>query len=216
MEMNIAIIGAGNVGGTLGKLFAQRGHKIFFGVPSPDNSKYAQLLSACATNALMCTVPEAVAKANVIILATPWRSTKEALTNAGNLKGKIIIDCTNPLRMGTEGLELEIGHGFSGGEQVAEWAPGAYVCKCFNQVGFEGMAQASKFKTQKPVMFIAGDHAESKNVVMQLATKIGFNAKDAGALKFARLLEPFGMLWIHMAFQTPLGRNFAFSILQGS
>ena len=123
----------------------------------------------------------------------------------------MLVDCTNPLKFtpGT-GLELAIGHTTSGGETVAQWAQGARVVKCFNTYGFENFANASypKYGGLKPVMFFAGDDADAKRIVAQLAADIGFQPLDTGDLKIARLLEPTGMLWIHQALVQKQGTGF--------
>jgi predicted dinucleotide-binding enzyme len=50
--------------------------------------------------------------------------------------------------------------------------------------------------------------------VMQLASDIGFAAVDAGKLEQARLLEPWAMLWISLAFRGNVGREFGFALLR--
>jgi predicted dinucleotide-binding enzyme len=129
----------------------------------------------------------------------------------GDLAGKIVIDCTNPLRMGATGLELEIGHSTSGGERVAGWAQGASVFKTLNQTGFEIMGDAEAFGPPAPVMFVAGDDEAAKPRVMDLVRDLGFEAVDAGPLTGARLLEGIAMLWIHMAINRKAGRQQAFA-----
>jgi 8-hydroxy-5-deazaflavin:NADPH oxidoreductase len=86
-----------------------------------------------------------------------------------------MIDCTNPLGQGRDGLELALGYHISGGEQVASWAPGASVFKSFNQTGAENMAAAAHFPV-RPAMFVAGDDDARKPVVLALIAKIGFDA----------------------------------------
>ena len=58
----------------------------------------------------------------------------------GNIKGKIILDATNPLTRGPDGIALEIGHSISAGEKVQGWASGASVFKTLNTTGFGNMA----------------------------------------------------------------------------
>lgn len=62
-------------------------------------------------------------------------------------------------------------------------------------------------------MFVAGDDTAKKPIVLKLVAELGFEAIDAGELKIARLLEPFGMLWIHLAF-AELGRDFGFALVR--
>jgi predicted dinucleotide-binding enzyme len=68
------------------------------------------------------------------------------------------------------------------------------------------------FGADRAVMFYCGDDADAKKTVHQLASELGFDARDAGPLKQARVLEPFAMLWISLAMQG--GRDFAFKLIQ--
>ena len=209
--MRIAILGAGNVGGALGKGWARTGHAIAYGLPDPSDPRYHATAKA-AGDARLGTVAETVRDAEVIVLAVPFEAAGDALAAAGDLSGRILIDVTNPLRMGATGLELSIGFDRSGGEHVASLARNASVFKTLNQAGFEVMADASGYAA-RPVMFVAGDDAAKKPVVMGLVSDLGFQAVDAGALTVARLLEPFAMLWIHMALERNAGRDNAFAYL---
>src|SRR5450432_4175662 len=215
--MNIGIIGAGNVGGALGKSWAKAGHKIKFGVRNPGDPKHRGLLDACGPNASAGTNAQAAAFGEVIAVATPWDATQAAISDCGKLAGKVLVDCTNPLKFTpATGLELAIGHITSGGETVAQWAAGARVVKCFNTYGFENFADASypKYGGLKPIMFLAGDDADAKHIVAQLAADIGFQPLDTGDLKIARLLEPTGMLWIHQAIVQKQGTGFTWGMLE--
>lgn len=209
--MKIGILGAGNVGGTLGRAWARHGYEVFFGVPRPQNAKTQELVKTIGSKARAGTVAEAAAAGEVLVLATPWPATRDAIQAAGNLTGKVIVDCTNPLTEDFTGLV--VGHTTSGAEQVAQWARGAKVFKAFNQVGFNVMANPS-FDGRRAVMFICGDDAAHKPSVLKLASDIGFEGIDAGGLIVARLLEPYAMLWIHLALTRGLGRDFAFGLLR--
>ena len=209
--MQIAIIGAGNVGGALGKGWARAGHAITYGVPDPSAARHRATAQA-AGGAGLLSVPRAVRGAEAIVLAVPFNAVDDALTAAGDLAGRVLIDVTNPLRMGATGLELSIGFDRSAAEHVAALAPGAAVFKTLNQVGFEVMENTAGYAAP-PVMFVAGDDAARKPVVMGLVSDLGFHALDAGGLRVARLLEPYGMLWIHMALDRKAGRDNAFAYL---
>lgn len=211
--MKIAIIGAGSVGTALGVSWSRAGHDIVFGVRNPQSETARSAANAIEKGAVVTAVPDAAASAEVVVLATPWEQTEAAIAAAGGLAGKTVIDCTNPLAY-TEGqLDLTMGFDISGGEQVAAWAPGAHVFKALNQVGYLAMEDA-KFPDGFAAMFVAGDDAGRKPVVLSLMTDLGFEAVDAGALRISRLLEPYAMLWIHLALNQGLGRDFAFSLLR--
>lgn len=209
--MRIGIIGSGMVGGTLGRCWAQRGHEVLFGVRDVANPKVGALLAEAGPHAKAGTVAEATVHGDVIILATPWRATQDALQSAGDLTGKILLDCTNPLKADLSGLE--VGHTTSGSEQVAAWAPGARVVKIFNTTGFNSMADP-KYGAEAATMFYAGDDAEANAIAAKLAGELGFDPVDAGPLVNARLLEPLAMLWIYLAFVQKQGREIAFKLLR--
>ena len=212
--MNIGIIGAGNVGGALGKRWSSAGHQVKFGVRNSQDAKIAKLLKECGGSATAGPVAQAAAFGEIVVLTTPWDGTKSAIEAAGNLSGKILVDCTNPLPLGANFMEgLTIGHTTSAAEEVAKWAKGAKVVKAFNTTGANNMANPN-FGQDKLVMFVAGDDADAKGKVLQLSNALGFESIDAGPLRQARLLEPVAMLWISLAYAQGLGPNIAFKLLR--
>jgi NADPH-dependent F420 reductase len=209
--MDIGIIGSGNVGGTLGLRWAAKGHKILFASRDPQSEKSQALVAKCGPDARTGSSAEAASASDVLLLATPWPATEEALRSAGDLSGKIVIDATNPLLPGLEGLS--IGCTQSAGEQVAEWAKGARVVKAMNTVGSNIMTDP-KFEQRDVAMFYCGDDSEAKRVVAELIRELGFEALDAGPLTQARLLEPFALLWISLALKYGYGREIGFELLR--
>ena len=208
--MKIAIIGAGSVGGTLGRRWTELGHSVCFGVRDVASADARALVGRIKGDARLAGVSDAAKDAEVVVLATPYQANSAAIAEVGDLSGKILIDATNPV--GSD-LTLAVGFNTSDAEQVAKLAPRARVYKAMNQVGFEVMANPI-FAGGKPVMFVAGDEATGKEVVLDLVSALGFEAIDAGELTVARLLEPFAMLWIHLMARRNLGRDFAFSLLR--
>ncbi len=209
--MKIAIIGAGNVGGALGTRWAHAGHHVTFGVRDPRDPDTLALAHSLGPTAHVASVAEAARTAPIVVLATPWPATKEAIGACGDLVGKTVVDCTNPLS--GDASSLTIGHTTSGAEEIAKWAKGAHVVKAFNQTGAENMASQEGYSVH-PVMFVAGDDATRKKDVISLARDAGFEAQDLGPLASARLLEPLAMLWITLAYRQKLGRDFAFALLR--
>ena len=209
--MMIAIIGAGNVGGTLGRRWVDSAsNTIVFGVRDPAEPKVRELVASIGASASAATVADSVRDAEVVVLATPYHAAQSALANAGSLAGKTLLDCTNPLRSDLAGLE--IGQTTSAGEQVAGWAPGAHVVKVFNTTGFNNMANPD-YGGVPATMFYAGDDAKAKAVAHELAAQIGFDPVDAGPLVNARMLEPLAALWVYLAVHGNIGREFAFKLL---
>jgi len=212
--MKLAIIGAGNVGGTLGLAWAQKaGHEIFFGVRDAKSDKTQALVRKLGPRAGAGTPAQSAAFGDMIVLTTPWTAAEAAIRSMGDLRGRIILDATNPLAMGRDGLGLEIGHGISGGEMVQTWASGASVFKTLNTTGFGNMADPV-FHGVRSAMFVAGDDTANKPKVIDLVASLGFEVVDAGPLRNARLLEAHAMLWIELAHKRGLGRDWAFAVVR--
>ena len=209
--MRIGVIGSGNVGGSLGKRWAKAGHTVIFSSRNPESAEMKKLTEESGPSSRAASVAHAVRATEVVLLATPWPAAKQAIQNAGDLRGKVLIDATNPLLPSLEGLEL--GTTTSGAEQVAAWAPGAHVVKAFNTIGANIMENPA-FAAGPPVLFYCGDDGAAKKTVAQLATELGFDARDAGPLTQARLLEPFALLWITLALKHGYGRDMAFHLMK--
>ncbi|MFN4203373.1 MAG: NADPH-dependent F420 reductase [Tabrizicola sp.] len=211
-QMRIAIIGTGNVGAAIARGLKGKGHAVTLGARNPEEAEVKAL--AAETGATVALPAEAAAGADLVILALPWGVAEGAVKALGDLAGKVVIDCMNPLGRTAAGMGLTIGHTTSGGEMVAGWLPGAQVVKTLNQVGAEIMAQNDHLP-HRPVMFMAGDFDAAKAKVAAVLTDLGFEPLDAGDLTKARLLEPFGMVWINQALFRGKGRNWAFAAVEG-
>ena len=212
-RIEVGVIGTGNVGRTLATGLAQAGHHVVVGGREPDRDDLAAWSAEAGVD--VASVAQAAAHGEVIVLATAWEGTENALSLAGDaLSGKILIDATNPLGF-TDRLGLVLGHDDSGGEQVQRWAPNARVVKCFNTVGYELMVHPtfSPSAGQGPAtMFLAGDDPEAKRVATGLVGDLGWGAHDCGDLQAARLTEPLALLWIQHALTTGQ-RDHAFRLL---
>ncbi len=211
--MKIAVIGSGSVGGTLGRILAQKGHEITFGVREPESDKVRSLLHSISGSAKADSIGAAVAQSEVVILATPWTAAQDAIANAGDLNGKILIDCINPVELGA-GLSkgLIIGHTTSAAEEIAKWAKGALVVKAFNNIG-ANCFENPQFGSVTASAFICGDDQNAKQAVTSIVQDVGFEVIDTGALTQARLLEPLGMLWISLAING-VGGEFSISFVE--
>jgi predicted dinucleotide-binding enzyme len=206
--MKIAMIGTGTVGGALARGWARSGHAILLGARDAASPHVTALVRA--TGAAVKAPAEAAALGEVVVLALPWNAAESAVRALGSLKGKIVIDCMNPLGMKDGRLGLDRGFDTSGAEALAAWLPGAHIVKTLNQVGAEMMEDNSKLP-HRPVMFMAGNDALAKAAVATLLSDLGFEPLDAGDLTKARLLEPFGLVWINQALVQGKGRNWAFA-----
>ena len=202
--MNVAIIGAGNVGSALGGSLTKAGHSILYGVRKPDGGA-------------MRPIVDAVRASDVIILATPWKAMADVAASLGDVRGKTIIDCTNPLALTPEGsLGLAVGFTTSGAEELQNLLPTARVVKMFNTYGWENFADASYpgYGGAKPVMFHCGDDDDAKAAAAKLAADIGFEPFDVGGLGMARTLEPLALMWIRLAISGGRNPHFTWAVLR--
>ena len=206
--MNIAVIGMGNVGCTLGRRWTEAGHNVTFCVRDPDNLKKRS--EAEKVKAAIGPVSDA-AKADAVLLAVPWRAVPEVLKAAGDLSGKVLLDCTNPVT--PELTHLTIGHHTSAAEEIAHMTHGARVVKIFNTNGAKNMADPD-YGEHKVTMLYAGDYEGANRIAAELAEQIGFEPIYLGPLSEARLLESIAMAWIVLARHRRLGRDFALDVVR--
>lgn len=204
VHIRISIIGAGKVGRALGGAWNAE-HDVAYGVRNPQDAKHADLEGAAKTTVA------AAQGADVVVLCTPWAGTEQAIADCGDLSGKVLIDCTNPLTPPNL-TALEVGHTTSGAKQVAAWAPGARVCKAMNQIGAAMMDHPQLAGI--PLMLICGDDDAAKQVTSDLLAALSFEVVDAGDLTLARLPEPYALIWIHLAYSRGLGTGFVFGLLR--
>lgn len=210
--MRIAIIGTGNVGASIAKGLAGKGHDLILGARDPARPDIAQ--RAATTGAAVARPTEAASGAEIVILALPWAVAEAAVKSLGSLTGKVVVDCMNPIARTADGMGLALGHDTSGGEVVQSWLPEARVVKTLNQVGAEIMADTARL-AHTPVMFMAGNDTAAKTAVGQMLSDLGFDPLDAGDITKARLLEPLGMVWINQAILRGKGRHWAFAAVEG-
>lgn len=208
--MKIGIIGAGNIGGTLGKIWASSGHTVMYGVRNPLTPKVQTILEATDHNATAVPVKQAVLESDIVVLATPWEAVGEVVFQIVDLHGKILIDCTNPIKPNPE---WPLAQGSSAAEEIAKRLPGFRVVKAFNTLGAANLNDVM-FGTVHADAFVCGDDLEAKKITMQLAKDIGLDAVDVGGLRNAELLESLAKLWITLAYQQGIGPNIAFKLLQ--
>ena len=200
--MQIAVIGAGSVGGGLATAFAADGHKVIFGVRDPGSEKCRASVAAAA-GSIATSPAKAVAGADVVVFALRWPAVPGIVATLPRLDGRVVIDAMNrfdgdPVRSTTEDL--------------AELLPGARVVKAFNTIGFENLTTAHARRVPA-VMFVAGDDPEAKQVALDLATEMGFIAEDAGPLANAKTLE--GMVRVWLAIAQRHGRTVGYALSLG-
>lgn len=207
--MKIAIVGAGNVGASLGRRLAASGYEILFGVrPGKD---LTDLLQQCQGRARATTVDDAVAGAGVVFLAVPAGAAVDAVAGS-DLAGKVAVDCNNPLAWHGGPVWSPPAAG-SVTAQLAAAYPAARWVKGFNTFGSEFHRDPALGSTSIDV-HLAGDDAEAKATVAAIAERAGFAPVDCGPLRNAALLENLAVLWIHLALEEGHGRRIGFKMLK--
>lgn len=200
--MRIAILGAGNVGGGLGKAFAAVGHDVVFGVRDPDSTKTLTAL-ADIDGATAASPADAVEGADAVIFAVRPVAINATVAELPSLADRIVIDAMNR-------FDVEASHSTTA--DLATLLPGAKLAKAFNTIGFENYTTAAE-RTVPAAMFVAGDDADAKRLAMDLAAEIGFRPEDAGGLSNAKVLEEMVKVWL--ALTAAHGRTVAFAVSEG-
>jgi 8-hydroxy-5-deazaflavin:NADPH oxidoreductase len=208
--MKIGILGAGNIGGNLGRRWSRLGHTIRFGVRKPDDVQ--ALVKECGNGASAGDVASTIEHGEVVAIALPWAAVSDLLKDGASAKGKVIIDATNALTWGADGPSAALAT--SAAETIAEAWPGARVVKAFNTLGAEHLLNPIVGGAQADA-FLCADDAEAKAITKKLVEDIGFRALDLGPLKNARVAENIAIAWIYLSMKAGLGRNVAFKLVGG-
>jgi predicted dinucleotide-binding enzyme len=204
--MNIAIIGTGNIGSALAKSWAKAGHKICLGVRDTQNFKGKSLLGT--HNISAHSISDAVAQAEVVLIAAVPPATADIVREMGNISGKIVIDAMNSVRTKPEGYNDTF-------EALTALTHDAEIVKCFNTTGYENMGNPIYPNDVRIDMYMAGDSKIAKEIASHLAKDAGFeNCYNFGGNDKVALLEQFALAWINLAIIQGQGRNIAFKILK--
>lgn len=216
--MNIGVIGSGNMGSSLGKIWANNGHKVLFSY-SRDPRKLQALADSIGPNAQAGTPAEAAQFGEVVLLSVPWSALDNALQAAGSLDDKVLISCVSPLKPDFEGKRVGLTSDLktSGAEEIAKRAPGARVVEAFNTTFAEILQSPSpQFGQEQASIFYCGDDKSAKAIVAGLIQESGFEAVDAGPLLKARSLEALATIWVQLAAVTGMFPNVGIKVLRRS
>jgi predicted dinucleotide-binding enzyme len=186
--MQIAIIGAGNVGRALAGSLTRAGHDVTVSASHPDHAREAAAqtgASAAASNA------DAVSNAAIVVLAVPSTALDDLAAEIGDaLAGKVVVDVSNRPTPSTDGTSTSIA------EELQGKLPGTSVVKAFN-TAFASRQANPQIAGIAPDGYVAGDDATAKKTVLDVVESIGFRPVDAGSLAAARTLE--GMAWLNIS-----------------
>lgn len=191
--MKIAVIGAGNIGTTMGSKWEAAGHDVVYGSRNPE--KYPDLNTA--------PLADAIAFGDVVFVSIPHGAVPGfAAEYAGDLPDKIIIDATNAF------AAAEI----SNIPTFQQHTPSARLFRAFNSLGWEIF--------ENPVVdgvtvdhFYCGPNGEARQVVEQLIRDVGINPVYVGDINLHPIVDRMGSLWVSLAMQRGLGRRLAFKMV---
>jgi len=199
----IGIIGSGDVARNLGAALAKHGISIVIGSRDPNKKPELQEWVK-KTGQRITTSDKAATFGEVVILATDWSGTENAIKLAGpeHFAGKIVLDLTNPLDHTAKPPKLSVSGNSSAGELIQKWLPNSHVVKVWNIVASTTMVDPD-INGQKPDMWICGNDAKSKKIVTDLLHRVGWETVyDLGSITSSRYLEALAMVFIQTCFQT--------------
>ena len=197
--MNIAIIGSGNVGRSIGTGLRRTGNHVTYGVRDINDERHADL-------GQVTTRADAVAGASLVVLAIPADAVATTIPTLGLRAGQQVIDATNAV-----GQPIPDGRETMADLVASLLPPEVSLAKAFNTIGFEHMA-SGQIEGSAIFLPIAGDDDAAKTIA-DLATTIGFDAVIVGGRDHFGTLEAHAQLWIRLAFGVGWGRSFAFTTL---
>ncbi len=206
--MRIGIIGSGNVGSALGRLAAAAGHHVRLG--AREVTRREDALS-------VVSIAAAAEHGDLVVLALPYAACHQALPPlASRLRGKIVVDATNPLL--PDWSPLLLGEHTSGAQEIARSLPGSRVVKAFNTVFADTMSREGLKRGEGRAVsaFIASDDADALVEVARFAGGLGFAPVVVGALAHARYLEAMANLNIAIAVGQGIGTRAAFVYDRGA
>jgi 8-hydroxy-5-deazaflavin:NADPH oxidoreductase len=182
--MKIGIVGAGNIGGNCATQLARGGHEVMLSF-ARDQAKLEALAGEIGDAASVGTPAEAAEFGEVIVLSVPWDTIDDALSQAGSLDGKIVIDTTN--QYGRTSLP---GEGQTAAQHNAARMPGARYTKSFNTLtsGFQAEV-AFRPEAERVVQWICGDDEAAKDVVAGLISDAGYAPVDLGGTAGCEVME---------------------------
>lgn len=202
--LRVAALGAGNIGGTLGRKWAAAGHQVTFGLREPEGERAQALRAELGDGVGVATMADAVAGADVVLLAVPGKVAAETAAELGAaLAGKTIIDATN--NMGAPSANSV--------PAIQAAAPGAQVFRAFNGYGWENFADPVYDGVQGDLFYV-GPEGEAGAVVEQLIADVGLRPVRLGGAEQAGLTDDLLLLWFTLV-RSGRGRHMAFKLLGG-
>ena len=191
----VAIIGTGNIGSRLAANFAAGGQD--FLLAGRDQEAARKIASTLGGHAEAVSVDEAIERADVLVLATWFDTSKQLITEYGErLVGKVVIDPSNAVAPGDDGaFHKVIGDQESSGQILANLLPtGARLVKAFGTLTADTISTAAWREPERAVQFYATDDDSAGELVAELIRADGYEPVRVGGLDKCIRIEAFGDL----------------------
>lgn len=197
--MKIAVIGAGNIGHTLGYKWSKTGYTIFYGVREPEHGKYAPLHES----GQVCSIMDALTPARVVLLAIPGDAVAEFVEEyTESLNGKLIIDATNNIRGGPmNNLDL-----------LYEKTTNTQLVRAFSSLGWENF-ENPVIDGQQVDLFYCG-HSGARPITEKLISDVGLRPVYLGPLEKANLVDGLTKVWFELVFEQGHSRRLMLKMVE--
>src|SRR5947209_11617288 len=204
-KLTIAVLGAGNIGGTIGRKWVSAGYQVVFGVNDPNGKNAQALRGELGDRAKIGTVADALgSNPDVVFIALPGGVIDAAIAQyASQLDGRIIIDAAN--RMGAT-----VMNSFAA---LGQYTPRARIYRAFNTYGYENFANP-QFGGVQAHLFFCGPDGEPRTLVEQLIAAIGLRPVYLGGVEQVGIVDGIAGIWFALAFGQHKGRHLAFKVLE--
>ena len=204
-NLTIAVLGAGNIGGTIGRKWVSAGHRVVFGVNDPTGKNAQALRSTLGDRADIGTVDTALnSNPDVVFIALPGAVMDAVIEQyAAQLDGRIIIDATN--KMGRTSMNSLA--------ELQKHTPHARIYRAFNSYGYENFANPT-FDDIQADLFFCGTDGDSRGTIEQLISAIGLRPVYLGGVEQVNTVDGVASIWFALVFGQHKSRHLAFKMLE--
>ena len=207
LSTKIGVLGTGNVGFAVATPFIAHQFPLKFGTRKAD--KLTPELLEKHDKSFYASPREVAQWADVVILAIPSDACI-SVTNSlrEDLKGKVVVDMTNPLKFDDDGVTWDPPKGAASITELLQTSfPELHFVKAYNSFGLENM-----FEPKKTDLLICGNHQPAKNIIAEISNSVGYQTRDVGPVRYAGQLENLCVLWVQLAMFKKAGLKWTFKI----